>query len=447
MSEKTIWSYQENFDFRSDISTDSKFHIALHMHRGEYNRQQMLSAYQVDFEGNLRPGAVALTSMATLFGGHIGSGKSTELRDYANILKKSYTISHIETTKLLDINNLRFSDLLVALTSELIQKFQLENLSLQPSPLFVKPILEWFETRITKVEKFKDIEAEIKTEAKVKGGIPFLIELLATMTAKIRGGVSYREELRNEMRNGFTQLLHHFNALISHANELLLKQSRGPLLFIFDGADKLSKSEGDVFFNADINQLGQIQTNLIVCAPISVLLEAGALAHRFSIMKLPMVKIFDRDEKPIESNEDILIELVLKRIPIDHFDSRETIRYLVQHSGGHVRDLIRLVYACFLIMDGNQITKRVAERAVKDIATAYLRQVLSDDWQDIIKIDQSFGEEIDRTDTRLRLLYDLVLLEYNSFWWRSHPLIRSLPAYKKAVEVFKTKQNSTAVSI
>ena len=30
------------------------------------------------------------------------------------------------------------------------------------------------------------------------------------------------------------------------------------------------------------------------------------------------------------------------------------------------------------------------------------------------------------TDDRLRLLYDLVLLEYNSYWWRSHPLVRTL---------------------
>lgn len=432
MSVQTIWSYQENFDFRSDISIHSKFHIALDAHRGDYSRKQMLSAYQLDSEGKLRLGTAALTSMATLFGGHIGSGKSTELRDYANLFQNSYTVSYIETTKILDINNLRFSDLLIALTSELMKTFDANNLSLQPDPIFVKPVLEWFETRITKVEKFKDIEAEIKTEAKAKGGIPFLVELLATMTAKIRGGVSYREELRNEMRNGFTQLLHHFNALISHANDLLQKQNRGPLLFIFDGTDKLSKNEGDTFFNADINQLGQIKTNLIVCAPISVLLEAGALAQRFSILKLPMIKIFERDEQTIKANEDVLIELILKRMPIEHFDSRETIRYLVRHSGGHVRDLIRLVYACFSRIDDSQITGRIAELAIKEVATPYERQIMAGDWQDIVKIDKSLGEEKARTPERLRLLYDLVLLEYNDYWWRSHPLIRTLPAYKKA---------------
>lgn len=30
-----------------------------------------------------------------------------------------------------------------------------------------------------------------------------------------------------------------------------------------------------------------------------------------------------------------------------------------------------------------------------------------------------------------RLLYKLALLEYNSYWWMSHPVLRTLPAYEK----------------
>jgi hypothetical protein len=32
-----------------------------------------------------------------------------------------------------------------------------------------------------------------------------------------------------------------------------------------------------------------------------------------------------------------------------------------------------------------------------------------------------------------RLLYKLALLEYNSFWWRSHPVVRTLNGYDEAV--------------
>ncbi len=124
----------------------------------------------------------------------------------------------------------------------------------------------------------------------------------------------------------------------------------------------------------------------------------------------------------------------LIRGSLEFFDDRETVRYLVQHSGGHVRDLLRLVRAAFSRINGDTITREVATLAVRDVAAEYQRLVRQSDWPDLVRIDQSHGEEKDRTDDRLRLLYDLVLLEYNNYWWRSHPLVRTLVAYRKAQE-------------
>lgn len=433
MNAPTIWSFQDHFDFRHDVGPDSEFHYPLERHRGEYSRQKMLTAFHLDGAGQLRPGAAAKQNEAVLFGGHVGCGKSTELRDYASLFKQSYTVHHLELTKTLDINNLRFSDLLIALAKGLVSTFENGTLSVHPDPIFITPVVEWFDTRILKQEHFRDIEGEIKTEVKAAGGIPFLASLLATITAKVRGGASYREELRREIRDGFLQLLQHFNALIAHTNAVLAQQSQGPLLFIIDGTDKLSKDDSETFFTADVNQLGQIQTNMIVCAPISVLLEAGTTGQRFTRVQLPMVKVFDADETPRPAEEEALIELVLKRMPLPYFDNRETVRYLVRHSGGHVRDLLRLVRAAFARIHGNTITLDVAQLAVRDVASEYQRLVRQSDWADLVRIDRSKGDEKDRTDDRLRLLYDLVLLEYNNYWWRSHPLVRTLPAYQKAL--------------
>ena len=145
-----------------------------------------------------------------------------------------------------------------------------------------------------------------------------------------------------------------------------------------------------------------------------------------------MVKIFDEDETPRPGDEDALIELVLKRMPLGCFDDRETVRYLVRQSGGHVRDLLRLVRTAFARVTGERITRDVAEQAARDMASEYQRLVRQNDWPDLVRIELSMGEEKDRTDDRLRLLHDLVLLESNNFWWRSHPLVRLLKPYGKA---------------
>lgn len=435
----SIWSFQDNFDFRSDISAKDKFHYPLENHRGDYNRRTMLAHFSLSPQGALRTGTTAKTNQVVLFGGHIGCGKSTELRDFEELFGRfnAYTVSRMESTKQLDINNLRFSDLLIMLAHELVKTFEREDLELQPEAVFIDPVIHWFETRIRKKEQFADLEGEIKTEIKAKAGIPWLAEFLATISSKVRGGVSYRDELRTEIRNGFTTLRDHFNALIAHANTLLKHQGHGPLLFIIDGIDKLSKENADTFFGGDVEQLLQIQTNLILCAPIHILVDNGTTMHRFPRVRLPMVKIYDADESPRPDEENALIALVEKRMPLDYFDSTETVRYLVQQSGGHVRDLLRLVNECFLHIDEAPITRAIAERAVRKMAVDYQRLV-RDSWAELVQIDVSQGEEIASTDERMRLLLCLVLLEYNNYWWRSHPLVRTLPAYKKALAAAPT---------
>ena len=432
-TEKTLWAYQENFDFHTDIEVGSPFYMPLEGYRGEYSRAPLLNAFGLDSQGVWLPGVAKRQKTFVLFGGHVGCGKSTELRQVGALMAKSYTISRVELTKILDINNLRFSDLLIALAHEVVATCHDKQLVVMD--VFLNPVVNWFETRIVKEERFKDLDAEIKTEAKAQLGIPYLVTLLATMTAKFRSGVSYREELRHEVTNGFTQLVGHFNALIAHVNELLVARGIGPMLFVIDGTDKLKREDSTNFFQADVNQLLQIETHLVICAPIAVLLEEPGTAQRFTLReRLPMIKIEERDGTPIPQAIDVLVQLIKLRMPLNFFDSPDTVRYLARMSGGHPRDLLRLVRGCFAVTDAAPISRTAAERAVKNMASEYQRSVLQSDWPELVAIDTSGGDDIDRNEPRLRMLYALVLLEYNSYWWRSHPLVRTLPGYAKAKE-------------
>lgn len=252
-AEQPIRAYRQNFDFRTDIGVDSPFYVPLEDHRGEYSRQRMLSQFGLNADGHWAPGEKPAVQNSVLFGGHVGCGKSTELRQLGALIKNAYTVCPIELTKVLDINNLRFSDLLIALGHEVV--LVCETQSLPVDAVFVKPVVDWFDTRIIKKDIFTDLQAEVKTEAKGKTGIPFLVTLMAAFTAKVRSGASYREELRKEVNNGFTQLPASFNALIAHVNALLAADKHGPLLFVIDGTDKLKREDSETFFQTDVNQL------------------------------------------------------------------------------------------------------------------------------------------------------------------------------------------------
>jgi hypothetical protein len=65
------------------------------------------------------------------------------------------------------------------------------------------------------------------------------------------------------------------------------------------------------------------------------------------------------------------------------------------------------------------------------MATEIRRTLDSGDFELLYNIDQAKHEAEFQSEASRKLLYKLALLEYNSFWWLSHPAIRTLPAYKR----------------
>ncbi len=151
----------------------------------------------------------------------------------------------------------------------------------------------------------------------------------------------------------------------------------------------------------------------------------------FNTFMLPMIKIHEkRNSEKLINGYKALREMISLRAPVNLFDSLDTIDYLIKYSGGNPRDLIRLLHYTFQFAEGEEFDKKAAEKAVDQMATDFRRILDADDYQLLYAIDHS--DEADHNSIRSReLLYNLALLEYNDFWWSSHPTIRTLNAYKK----------------
>jgi hypothetical protein len=207
------------------------------------------------------------------------------------------------------------------------------------------------------------------------------------------------------------------------------------ILFIVDGTDRLTKEDSDSFFLDNIHQLQQLQANFIYCAPVSVLL-AGPTGQNFdAVFKLPMVKLSEKGER--QRNEiawQSLRDLVAKRIPLEAFSDTTVVDSLVAASGGHPRDLLRLVNLCFQETDSAPINSSIASTAIRRLANDYSRLLSPEDYGFLYSMDNAPKNETVVTDQSRRLLFDLCLLEYNDYWWQSHPVIQTLPAYQKSVE-------------
>ncbi|HLA33910.1 MAG TPA: hypothetical protein VJ001_03480, partial [Rhodocyclaceae bacterium] len=177
-----------------------------------------------------------------------------------------------------------------------------------------------------------------------------------------------------------------------------------------------------------------IESLFIYCAPIHLLSQDNQLNANFGEpFRVPMLKIRDIDDRPVPANIAIVRELALKRVDARLFDAPETLDYLIRYSGGHPRDLLRLLNNAINFAEHECIDRAAAAKAVKQVANDYRRLIGSEDYKLLVGIDRNPLQPDGFTSEKTaRMLYDLVLLEYNDYFWKSHPLIATLAGYQAA---------------
>lgn len=418
--------------------------------RGDFNQGRLLAELSVRGIDSATPSLHGNTpSKYLLFGGHRGCGKSTELRRLAKKLHRAelYYVVLVDALTELDIDNLRYCDILLAQAKVLME--QLARDGIKVDSVFLSKLEKWFQQRINSRFTEQQSTSKLEAGAEAKTGLPFVGSLFTKLTNAISYGSSFREEIRDVVRANYSEFADAFNTFIQHVNERVNDANQGKkLLFIIDGTDRLSNEDAKDFFTGNVHQLTQIHSYFIYCTPIDILVEDGKINQIFKVFRLPMVKIAEKNSTDYFPEPLIkLSEFIEKRVDsrlfvadtITHNDQTYNALYfeLIKHSGGHIRDLMRLLDYCLTetAIWQKQIDATIVQAAIKQLATEYRRLILDDkdDIKKLVEIDRANKDYTPASEQSRRLLYDLVLLEYNSYWWQSHPAVRTLPAYQQAL--------------
>lgn len=374
----------------------------------------------------------ALNEKHVLFFGHIGSGKTTELRRYAGKLNdsKHFYVVEVDVLAKLDRNNLQYTEALMAMAETLLERLSADGHALGEDAL--KPIRDWFTTAIYTRATNSELSAELKTGVQVGGGIPGLAKLFAAFTAAFKTGSSQKSEWRQEIRNGFTSLATAFSNLIRSAESELARVGRAQrVLFLIDGTDKMRGEDTQQFFVQDAEQLLAIQTLVIYTAPLHLKYDGRLGGKLDADMVLPMIKLQERDGSPFPPGLAALHELLLRRADRSLFASDAEVKRLVDFSGGHPRELLRLLKLCCEVAD-DTIDAAVVQRAIEKLASDYRYFLKPADYALLKAIDTqpAHGGNDERAQ---ELLHRLALLQYNDGTWRrSHPVVRTLEGYALA---------------
>ena len=374
----------------------------------------------------------ALYEKHILFFGHIGIGKTTELRRYALQLNGSrrFYVVEVDVLAKLDRNNLQYTEVLMAMAETLLERLHGDGFVLGAEAL--EPLQRWFGNVVETQATTKELSAELKTVAEGGGGIPGLINLLATFTAAFKTGSSQKSEWRREIRNDFTSLALAFNTLIRLAEAQLARQGRAEqLLFLIDGTDKMRGEDTQQFFVQDAEQLLAIKTLVIYTAPLHLKYDGRLGGKLDADIVLPMMKLYERDGRPFEAGWRTMRRLLLLRADRCLFASDAEVDRLVEFSGGHPRELLRLLKLCCELAE-DRIDASVVQTAIEKLAADYRYFLKPADYV-LLKTIDSNPVDGGNDEQAQQLLHRLALLQYNDGTWRrSHPVVRTLEGYGAA---------------
>ncbi|MCT7956145.1 P-loop NTPase fold protein [Laspinema palackyanum] len=301
-----------------------------------------------------------------LFTGHIGCGKSTELlRLKMELEKAGFHVVYFASSDDLELTDVDIVDVLLAIASRISHSLESIQL-LQTSKL--KALLQDV-SRVLNAD-IQGIKAKIPKigDVGISGqGDNFTLSMgIGEITAQVKQDASLRKKLNQFLGPQKQQLLDAINQeLIEPAIAKLKEQGKQGLVAIVDNLDRLDNSpkfggkpQQEYLFVDQGEYLSKLNCHLVYTLPLALKFSNsyGMLTQRFEDPKvLPMVPVRSHDGSEHQAGMALLRQMVLARafpdldaqqrldaIPLI-FDSPDTLDRLCQISGGHVRDLLKLL--------------------------------------------------------------------------------------------------------
>lgn len=297
-----------------------------------------------------------------LFTGHIGCGKSTELfRLKYGLERQGFHVVYFESDRNLETADVDITDILLVIAHQVEHSLEQQGISLQPS---------YFQRLFQNLMDSLRLPVEIR-EVSLSVGI-------ATIMAEAKASPELRSQLRQYLEPRTKTIIDAINReLLNPAIAKLQERGQVGLVVIMDNLDRVEstrkvgdRTQPEYLFVDRGAQLRQLNCHVVYTMPLSLVFsnELGRLTSRFGSPKvLPMVPFQTRTGQPFEPGLALLRQMAMARafpqvnwqqsgdrlsalLP-QVFDQASTLDRLCQASGGHVRNLLRLISSCLQKQD------------------------------------------------------------------------------------------------
>ena len=361
-------------------------------------------------EGNQRP-------FHWFFGGHTGSGKSTELnRIMVDSRLVHYLPIYIDLQEEFDIYNIRYADLFLAMGRACAR--EADELGCPVPEDLEKSIRLWGS------DVFSEEELQTRTEghAGLKVALPFL-----ALGEEIRSGGGKREVIRTKISNDVLA----FTRLINELAESLYKHTGRQVLCVLDGLDHVDPRPAFELLNEHYRTLTLPRVSKIFVIPLALLNTPFLATCDRLYSTVPNIKIFRKAEsEELDRAGFAFFQGVISRyVDLDLFGPG-SLPSLCRLSAGILRDMIRNTGdACGYAFDAGatQVTEEHVERVWHGVMRFYMNQLSSDDYAVLRQVEQQPRLE-EGVDGVPPLLQNKAVVFYPNGlgWYGVHPAVRRM---------------------
>ena len=376
-----------------------------------------------------------------LFTGHLGCGKSTELlRLKAELEAQNFHVVYFESTHVLEMVDIDITDILLAIAGLVSKSMEAMKLSVQPT---------YFTKLFGEVVNFLQTPIELGVEAELSVGI-------GKITAKTKESPHLRRRLRDYLEPRTENILQSINTeLIDRANLELKARGKKGLVVIVDNLDRVAirplpsgRSLPEYLFIDRGDQLRKLNCHIVYTIPLALTFsnDSAQLQHRLggglAPKILPMIPVRQRTGEINIEGLELMRQMVLARafpnsspperlnLITQLFDNSDSLDRLCLISGGHVRDLLGLLFDCLRDQDP-PFDRKCVELVIQRQRDYRANAIDMNESELIFQVIQEQRVKGDiEYDLLLRSLFVFEYRDHQGVWFAINPVLAETEKFK-----------------
>lgn len=376
-----------------------------------------------------------------LFTGHIGCGKSTELlRLKTDLEQQGFHVVYFESSQDLDMADVDITDILLSIARQVSESLETVKIKLHPG---------YFANLFTEVVDFLQTPIEIEAEAELSVGI-------GKITAKTKESPKLRKRLREYLEPRTAGILESINKeLLGRATAELKRRGKAGLVVLVDNLDRVDirplasgRTQPEYLFIDRGDQLRKLNCHVVYTIPLALIFsnDCETLKNRLggglTTKVLPMIPVRYRTGTEFSEGMELLRQMVVVRafphqstekqlqLITEVFDTPDTLNRLCRVSGGHVRNLLGLLFDC-LRQEDPPISRACLERVIRERRDALMSSIDDQEWELLFQVVQQQTVKGDAEyQTLLRSMWVFEYRDHDGCWYGINPALEEAQQYQ-----------------